>query len=145
MLTNCLLISAVVKLPKRCRKVNLRKLGLYQLTISYLRHLWPEKRLVTDGGSQDGLIVTSTDVESYATTSVRNTKYGSSLTHGGKAYCYGYVDGRVAAQINYLLHISIAQSQGLPPLKTNIALVRRFNSAEAHIKAAAIPPPWDLW
>ena len=93
MLTNCLLISAVVKLPKQCRKVNLRKLGLYQLTISYLRRLWPEKRLVTDGGSQDGLIVTSTDVESYATTSVRNTKYGSSLTHGGKAYCYGYVDG----------------------------------------------------
>ena len=144
-LTNCLFISAIVKLPKRCKKVNLRKLGLYQLIIGYLHRLWPEKQLVTDGGSQDGLIVASADVKSYATTSVRNTKYGSSLMHGGKAYSYRYVDGRVAAQIDYLFHISITQSQGLPPLETDIALVRRFNSADAHVKAASKPLPWDIW
>ena len=61
-------------------------------------------------------------------------KYGSSAsshTQGGKAYFYGYVDGCIAAQINYLLHISTAESEALPPLKTNIALVCQFNSAEA--------------
>ena len=120
-------------------------MDLYQLILGYLRRLWPEKQLVTDGGSQDGLIVASADVKSYATASVRNIKYGSSLTHGGKAYSYGYVDGRVAARIDYLLRISVPQSQGLPLLETEIALVRRFNSADGHIEAAATPPPWDIW
>jgi hypothetical protein len=143
--THKLPIHFIVKLPECCKKLNLSKLGLYQLIIGYLRRLWPEKWLVTDGGSQDGLIVASADVKSYATASVQNTKYGSSLMHGGKAYSYGYVDGRVAARIDYLFHISIAQSQGLPPLKTDIALVRRFNSADAHIKAASKPLPWDIW
>lgn len=118
---------------------------MYQLILGYLRRLWPEKQLVTDGGSQDGLIVASADVKSYATASVRNIKYGSSLTHGGKAYSYGYVDGRVAARIDYLLRISVPQSQGLPLLETEIALVCRFNSADGHIEAAATPPPWDIW
>jgi hypothetical protein len=134
-----------VKLVGRTNSINLRKNGLYELVLTYLRQIWPEKQLVTDGGSQDGLIFYSTAVKSYATASVRNLKYGSSLLHGGKAYSYGFVDGRVAARIDYLLHISIIQSDDLPPLTTDIAIVRQFESAEHHVQGAPNPPPWCTW
>ena len=113
--------------------------------IEYLRRLWPTKQLVTDGGSQDGLIFYSTGVKSYPTASVRNIKYGSSLQHGGRNYSYGFVDGRIAARIDHLLLISIKQLNNQPDLTTNIALVRRFKSAEHHIQNAATQPPWYTW
>jgi hypothetical protein len=125
--------------------VNLRTTGLYEIIILYLRRLWPDKQIITDGGAQQGLIFYSTAAKSYATASVRNLKYGSSLQHGGKAYCYGFINGRVAAQIDHLLRISIDQPNGLVPLITTVALIRRFESAEGHIRDAPTQPPWYTW
>lgn len=125
--------------------MNLRTIGLYELVIVYLRHLWPDKQLVTDGGAQQGLIFYSTAVKSYATASVRNLKYGSHLQHGGKPYSYGFVNGRVAARIDHLLRISINQPNGLPPLITTVALIRRFESAEELVSNAPARPPWYTW
>src|ERR1700683_992135 len=108
------LFADPIKLPHRSNTINLRTANLYGLVIEYLRRLWPPKQLVTDGGSQDGLIFYSTGVKSYSTVSVRNIKYGSSLQHGGRNYSYGFVDGRIAARIDHLLLISIKQPNNEP-------------------------------
>jgi hypothetical protein len=125
--------------------VNLRTSGLYELILFYLRRIWPDKQIITDGGAQEGLIFYSTAAKSYATISVRNLRYGSSLHHGGKPYSYGFVDGRVAARIDHLFCISIDQRNGLAPLITRVALIRRFESAEAHVRDGPITPPWYTW
>lgn len=125
--------------------MNLRTSGLYEILILYLRRLWPDKLLITDGGAQQGLVFYSNAARSYATVSVRKLKYGSSLQHGGKPYSYGFIEGRVAARIDYLLRISIDQPDGLPSLIASVALVRRFKSAENHVRNAPTEPAWYTW
>ncbi|KAG1794490.1 hypothetical protein EV424DRAFT_1353856 [Suillus variegatus] len=64
-------------------------------------------------------------------------KYGSSLHHRGKGFCYGYVNGRHAARVNYILSVTIPHQN--PPVIVNLALIRRFQEPTFNIEH-----PWSL-
>ena len=134
-----------VALPQHCKIVNLRTSGLYELILFYLRHIWPDKQIITDGGTQEGLIFYSTASKSYATISVQNLRYGSSLHHGGKLYLYGFVDGRVAARIDHLFCILIDQQNGLAPLITRVALIQRFKATSQTHSSQSTCSRMEFW
>lgn len=102
--------------------------------------MFPGRSLISDAGaSQAGTMFQSRHVKSFATANIRGLKYGAFESNRGNNCSYAYVKGRQAAQISYILSVSIPQSD-LPPLEANLVIIRRF-------KNVADPPvmPWSLW
>jgi hypothetical protein len=132
---------ATVKFPRQfnCIK-NLRLINIYILVLHALQYQYPQKQIVSDGGaSKKGTMFQSRHVRSYATANIRGIKYGPSTHHRGKKCCYAYIHGRAAAQIEYILSVSIPQESS-PAIKSNIAIIRRFQ--EVQNKPLM---PWSLW
>jgi hypothetical protein len=81
----------------------------------------------------------SRHARSYATANICGIKYGASTHHRGKKCCYAYIHGRAAAQIEYILSVSIPQENS-PAIKSNIVVIRRFQPVQNKPVM-----PWSLW
>lgn len=127
-----------VKLPHQSRTMDIRIEGLYSMLLLYARSVWPDKKIVSDGGFQHGTVLSS-KVKCFGNVLVRGIKYGMSTHHRGKGYCYGFVDGRIPCEIDYLVQISL--SSGETKL---VALVKRFLAPtdDELVKLAMRNVPW---
>ena len=132
---------ATVKFPRQfnCIK-NLRSINIYVLVLHALQCQYPQKQIVSDSGaSKIGTMFQSRHVRSYATANIRGIKYGASTHHRGKKCCYAYIHGRAAAQIEYILSVSVPQEDS-PALELNLGIIRRFREVQN-----APVMPWSLW
>ncbi|KAG1741310.1 hypothetical protein EDB19DRAFT_1583903, partial [Suillus lakei] len=127
-----------IMLPNQFKIIALRPLNIYPIVLHFLQLQFPHLNLILDAGEAlHGIPFESHGVRSYATVNIGAAKYGSSLHHRGKGFCYGYVDGRHAAQVDYILSVTIPHQN--PPLIVNLALIRRFQEP-----AFDIEHPWSL-
>ncbi|KZV63186.1 hypothetical protein PENSPDRAFT_758171 [Peniophora sp. CONT] len=123
-----------VQFPSYKAKVNIR--DMYDMLLDYARTLWPHARIKSDRGMSEGdLVFYPWQVSAYPTVRVRGVKYGASTHPHGEKQCYGYIEGRRAVRIEYILSIALTEE-----LTSNVAIVRRFETDE-RIPSA----PWDLW
>ncbi|KAJ7127496.1 hypothetical protein C8R46DRAFT_53144 [Mycena filopes] len=133
----------IVKLPQQSRSLDIRVEGLYPLLLLYARSLWPHAKIVSDGGHQEGPVLSS-KVKIFGNVLVRGVKYGMHAHHRGKGYCYGFIEGRIPCKINYLAQITISTGE-----TKKVALVRRFQAMDdadsAVTKQLVKNTPWYDW
>ncbi|KAG2749741.1 hypothetical protein P692DRAFT_201865260 [Suillus brevipes Sb2] len=130
--------SVKIVLPNQFKIIALRPLNIYPIVLHFLRLQFPHLNLISDAGEAlHGIPFESRGARSYATVNIGAAKYGSSLHHRGKGFCYGYVDGRHAARVDYILSVTIPHQN--PPVIVNLALIRRFQEP-----ALDIEHPWSL-
>ncbi|KAJ6605288.1 hypothetical protein DFH09DRAFT_1067566 [Mycena vulgaris] len=127
----------IVKLPKQSRILDVRVQQLYSILLLYARSVWPDKTIVSDGGAQTGVILSS-KVKPFGNVLVRGIKYGMATHHRRKSYCYGFIEGRIPCQINYLLKISLSSGE-----EKLVALVKRSEPLYEDITREAVKSlPW---
>jgi len=127
-----------ITLPNQFKIVALRPLNIYSIVLHFIRWKFPHLNLISDAGEAlHGIPFESRGAKSYATVNMGATKYGSSLHHRGKGFCYGYVNGRHAARVDYILSVTIPHQN--PPVIVNLALIRRFQEPTFNIEH-----PWSL-
>ncbi|KAJ7746170.1 hypothetical protein DFH07DRAFT_963043 [Mycena maculata] len=122
--------------------MDIRAANIYATLLLYARKIWPQKTIVSDGGLQDGAILSS-KAKAFGNVHLRGVKYGMADHHRGKGYCYGFIEGRVPCKIQYLLEIQL--SSGETKL---VALVERFegpNPADEVWKDGVKAVPWHDW
>ncbi|KAI0046864.1 hypothetical protein FA95DRAFT_1493337, partial [Auriscalpium vulgare] len=127
-----------LRYPQRSISLDLRKANFYPIVLAFLQQRWPEHNIVPDIGAAGHCNPFFSTVVSYPTVHVRGTKYGSISHPYGQKYCYGYVDGRHAAQIERLIHVKI-ETDG-PAVEADLAIIRRFQRLDNNQAA-----PWDAW
>ncbi|KAJ7020885.1 hypothetical protein C8F04DRAFT_1315733 [Mycena alexandri] len=126
-----------VKLPKQSPTLDIRTKGLYSTLLLFARSIWSDRKIVSDGGHQEGTVLSS-KVKSFGNVLVRGVKYGMSGHHRGKGYCYGFIKGRIPCQINYLVQISLSTGE-----TKEVALVSRFRIPTDELAKDAIRElPW---
>lgn len=136
------IFDLVVKLPKQSRSLDIRTEGLYRVLLLYARSVWPNKKIVSDGGAQEGTILSS-KVKAFGNVLVRGVKYGMFRHHRGKGYCYAFINGRIPCQIEYLVQISLSTGE-----ESLVALVRRFegpDEADEDWRTGEKALPWHDW
>jgi hypothetical protein len=132
-----------LRFPKSTTKVSLRTEAngdVYPAVLKLAKErLWPSQQVVSDGGvlAPDGaLVIRSDSAPSFPYAHVNGIKYGAFSWPSGRTECFGYVEGRQAARIDYVLQIS-AMCRDTTPLQRSVALIRRFSKP--------IQTPWVPW
>ena len=134
---NCLFL--VIQFPQQSSRINLRRIGLYAITLRFLQSNYPQVGIVSDGGaSKVGLVFQNHHIKSFPTVNVHGIKYGAITNNRGQRCCHAYVHGRMAAQIAYIISVSIPHENS-STINLDIAIIRWFQTVPD-------PPimPWSL-
>ncbi|KAJ7737452.1 hypothetical protein DFH07DRAFT_966505 [Mycena maculata] len=134
--------ASTVTLRKPSRSLDIRAEDIYATLLLYARKIWPQKTIVSDGGVQDGVNLSS-KAKAFGNVQLRGVKYGMTSHHRGKGYCYNFIEGRVPCKIQYLLGIQLSSDE-----TKLVALVERFegrNPADEVWKDGVKAVPWHDW
>ncbi|KAG9079518.1 hypothetical protein FRC06_007685 [Ceratobasidium sp. 370] len=130
-------IQEATRLSKQSRKVDLERIGIYELILDYCQQIWPEEGIFGNGQVRDLYLPPEGVATNYSFVEYDGIRYGAHTHTSGLRYCYAYIDGRYPVRIERVLLIDFP---GYPRLRTICVLIRRFCVPEHEPRF-----PWDAW